>query len=88
MANRWAMYSLLLICIVGVLFFVKNNVQNMSKELSTVRMEIVNEMRDIHILKAEFAYLASPDRVAKLAKKHLNLSPPDSSRILTIASVK
>jgi cell division protein FtsL len=71
-------YLAVVLCLVTVfgLFTVKDNVMTLKTELQEVKKQVQNEEDAIHILKAELAYLGSPERIQKLAEKHLNLEKP------------
>ena len=75
------MSRLLLLCcvviMVGVsaygLFKIKHEVQNQKKDLVEIRRQLANDYRVIHMLEAEWAYVNNPERIKKLAKRHLGL---------------
>ncbi len=60
------------------LFHVKYEVQRLESELHQLNSEIIKEQRQIHVLKAEWAYLNRPERLSALALKHLDLVPMDA----------
>jgi len=63
------------------LYLVKYSVQNIQREVEATRTELAQEKESLHLLKAEWAYLNRPDRLNRLANKHLSLVPLDSKRI-------
>ncbi len=65
--------AMILVMVIYALFFIKNNVQIINYQLSSVTKELVHEQDRIHILKAELAYLSSPSRLRKLSSEYLNL---------------
>ncbi|MBP7190029.1 MAG: hypothetical protein KA998_02130 [Rickettsiaceae bacterium] len=56
------------------LFAIKSEVRDLSYQLSETVKQINEEKNSINILKAEYAYLQSPGRIAKLVDKYLNLT--------------
>lgn len=63
------------------LYLVKYSVQNIQREVDSTRAELAQEKESLHLLKAEWAYLNRPERLQRLASKHLDLVPLDSKRI-------
>jgi cell division protein FtsL len=63
------------------LYLVKYSVQNIQRDVESARNELAQEKESLHLLKAEWAYLNRPDRLQRLAGKHLDLVPLDSKRI-------
>ncbi|MEE8516216.1 MAG: hypothetical protein V3T02_06225 [Alphaproteobacteria bacterium] len=60
------------------LFHVKYEVQRLESELHQLNSEILKEQRQVHVLKAEWAYLNRPSRLSALAHSHLDLVPMDA----------
>jgi len=60
---------------IACLFMVKHNVHGISKEIHRLNNAIMKEKEAIHILHAEWAFLTQPNKLAKLADKHLDLQP-------------
>ena len=52
-----------------------------------LRAEIAQEREAIRILEAEWSLLNQPDRLQKLAKRHLKLGPLRPEQIVDIASL-
>lgn len=65
------------------LFFIKEKVVYMRSELHEVKRQIDNERDSIHILRAEFAYLSDPKRLAKLNNNYLQLSAANTKQIVS-----
>jgi cell division protein FtsL len=57
------------------LFQIKYKVLDLRKDLSEINRQLEQEKEAIHVLKAEWAYLNQPDRLKRLASKHLKLEP-------------
>lgn len=79
----------LFICILGFgaialgLFVVENRVENMRDDLAEIDRQIHADKEAIHVLKAEWAYLTRPERIASLSKQYLKLEPVQSAQIVT-----
>jgi cell division protein FtsL len=61
------------ISVVG-LFQVKYKVYNLKRDLSEINRQLAADRSSIRVLKAEWAYLNKPERVEKLASKHLKMN--------------
>ncbi|XVN43310.1 MAG: hypothetical protein RCG15_03270 [Candidatus Rickettsia vulgarisii] len=55
------------------LFTIKDLVASLHYQIGTVRKQVEAENNQIHILKAEQAYLRAPDRIRTLSNKYLQL---------------
>lgn len=66
------------------LFHVKYQVQRLEEELDLAQRSILHRQESIHILKAEWSYLNRPARLSDLAKRHLDLAPLDSNRLVRL----
>ena len=77
-------YSTLLIVIILTLFSIKSRVITQNKELNWLNSQISQEKNNIQILKAELAYLTTPERINKLQKKYLNLKNIDKRQYQTL----
>lgn len=55
------------------LFVIKDKVGNLQYQLNEINKQVTQETNNIHMLKAEIAYLISPNRLRKLVEAHLNL---------------
>jgi len=73
-----------IIGMVVFLFFIKSKVQNLSKEFAIIESKIIEEIDNIHILKAEFAHLAKPQTIERLAEKNLELQVMNSDQFVSI----
>ena len=77
-------YIAVLIVAISTLFFIKSKVIIQNKELNWLNNQISQEKNNIQILKAEFAYLTTPERINKLQKKYLNLKSLDKNHYQTL----
>jgi cell division protein FtsL len=70
-------------CLITVygLFHIKDRVTTLRAELKEVKKQIESEQDTMHILKAELAYLTSPERLQRLAKSYLDLKTTEVSQM-------
>lgn len=82
--NRIPVYIVLMLCSITVytLFSIKNNVMTIRMELNEVSKQIRYERDSIHLLKAELAYLSSPERLHQLNKRYLSLKETKVSQMI------
>lgn len=59
----------------GVLFHTSQQVNDGRQRLAVINEDIRKEDETIRVLDAEWSYLNQPDRLEKLSKQYLNLSP-------------
>ncbi len=69
------------------LFSIKYQVQDLEQELTQLNKSIFRERQSIHVLKAEWSYLNNPERLAGLARRHLNMGPITPSQLATLEDV-
>ncbi len=67
-----------------LLFYVKQQVREMEKELGLVHRSILDHQVAIQVLKTEWSYLNQPARIAELASRHLGLRPVSAERIIRL----
>lgn len=65
-----------------VLLYTSQSVQKAEDRLAAIQSSAQTETEAIRVLKAEWAYLNSPERLEALAKEFLALKPADPSRII------
>lgn len=58
-----------------MLYHTSDRVNALDRQLRIINTQIEAEQQSLHILKAEWVYLASPTRVAAEAQRHLALQP-------------
>lgn len=73
MKLRYIFALLLLTSCIFSLFQIKFKVQNLHREAMDLRKELEHEKDNIHVLKAEWAYLNQPERLQRLSQKFLDL---------------
>ncbi len=76
-------FFLLFLIVIYILFSVKDNVMVIRMQLREVNKQIQYENDAIHLLKAEFAYLSSPERLQELNNKYLSLKETKISQMIT-----
>lgn len=69
------------------LYLVKYSVQNIQRSVAAARVELAQEKESLHLLNAEWAYLNRPDRLNRLADKHLALVPLSSKQINEVSAL-
>lgn len=68
-------------------YHLKYQVVQRERELSQIRKEILEERQYVHVLEAELAHLARPQRLAKLAKDNTTLEPLKPEMIVSINDI-
>lgn len=63
------------------LYLVKYAVQDVQRDVASLKTQLANEKESLHLLNAEWAYLNRPERLRALADRHLDLVPIDSRQI-------
>lgn len=79
-------FSLVAFMVFGT-FIMKNRVQDLEKELANINTSIKEDVRTIHILKAEWSHLNNPQRLRSLAQKHISLEPVKPEQIISYTSL-
>ena len=77
-------------CAVGVawgVFYLEYAVRNLENELAHSRETYDATVKKIHVLKAEWSYLNRPERLARLARRHLALQPVRTAQIVALDQV-
>ena len=79
---------LAVVCLVGFgMFKVKYQVQALEEEVFKVRKQINAERDAIHVLNAEWSFLAQPLRLAELSKKYLSLAPVSAPQLKQVGDL-
>ena len=77
-----------LTCLVGFgMFVMKNQVQNLENELASINRNIEEDVKTIHILKAEWSHLNNPSRLRALATKHISLNQVKAEQIINYSAL-
>lgn len=82
-----ALCLLLAVALAVVMLTVAHQVQGLEEELGSLRRQIAAERQTLHVLHAEFSYLAEPERVRRLAGAHLGLSPVEPDQLQSFATL-
>ena len=69
------------------LYKLKYEVQQLEDRYADLNRAIIAEQEAIRVLRAEWSYLNSPTRLSALVERHLELAPPDASRVLTLGEI-
>ena len=79
---------LVLVAFVGFgMFKVKYEVMDLEDALARANRAILADQDAIHVLKAEWAFLSQPSRLADLSRRHLDLVPLGASQLGQIATI-
>lgn len=77
-----------LTCLVGFgMFVMKNQVQNLENELASINRNIEEDVKTIHILKAEWSHLNNPSRLRALATKHISPNQVKAEQIINYSAL-
>ena len=75
-------------CLLGFgILIMKNQVQTLEKQLVSINRDIQDDIKTIHVLKAEWSHLNSPARLRKLALKHISLNPVKAEQIINYSAL-
>lgn len=66
------------------LYQVKYEVQHLEHQLSSVRQDIKQDRNALHVLEAEWSYLNRPQRLERLAEKHLEMEPATTKQVASV----
>jgi cell division protein FtsL len=69
------------------LYQVKYEVQRLEEELHQVRSDIRQDRVALHVLEAEWAYLNRPERLQRLASKHLEMGPAGAKQVAAVTAL-
>ncbi|MCK5575923.1 MAG: hypothetical protein KAI28_08900 [Sphingomonadales bacterium] len=72
---------LILVIAVGGIYQLKHMVEAEQRLLQTMRRQYVEDQKAIRVLRAEWAYLNSPEYLEDLAAKHLDLTPTRPTQV-------
>ena len=66
------------------LYSMKYEVQRLESKLLTLHRQLASEREAVQVFRAEWSYLNSPERLEKLALRHLDLTPVSVHRIAAV----
>lgn len=88
MRGRGTLIWVVLAAAVGFgLFHVKYKVQALEEDLARLNAAIIGEQEQLHVLRAEWAYLNRPARLERLSAGHLGLRPLEPEQIRAIGDL-
>jgi cell division protein FtsL len=76
-----------LVALAYVIYEVKYEARAFDREIAVLGKEIEAERDAIAVLRAEWSLLNRPERIERLAKKHLKLAPAEPRQLVTVDSV-
>lgn len=80
--------SMIIAVVLGVTMFTfKYKVKNLENELTTINRQISEDTKAVHILKAEWSHLNSPERLRELNSRISSLSPVKAQQIIDYANL-
>ncbi len=86
-ASAAAMWVIVIGAMAFGLFQSKEAVQAREDELARLNREILASQETVHVLRAEWSYLNRPERLARLAGRHLALGPMTAAQIRPLATL-
>ena len=88
-ARRLTGFLLFLIGVALVvgLYYVKTRAQTARKEAVKLERQIEREEASLRVLRAEIAYLESPERLKDLSAQHLSLAPVSVNDVIRVKDI-
>jgi cell division protein FtsL len=78
---------LALVALAYVIYEGKYEARTLDEDISGLRKEIETERDAVAVLRAEWSLLNRPERIERLAKKHLKLNPARPQQLVTLDTV-
>jgi len=78
---------LALVALAYVIYEGKYEARALDEDIGGLRKEIETERDAVAVLRAEWSLLNRPERIERLAKKHLKLNPARPQQLVTIETV-
>jgi cell division protein FtsL len=69
------------------LYHTSDRTRELDHQLRDIDAAIESEQQTIHVLNAEWVYLANPARVETEAKKHLDLRPTATAQVIALSNL-
>ncbi len=86
--RRSSLFALMISFLLGIgLYHLKHKVANIEKDLRYTRSRILEVKESLHILRAEWGFLNSPQRLQKLNEKYLHLKPVNAKQISSLDGI-
>jgi hypothetical protein len=70
-----------------MLYHTSDRVHALDEQLRSLNAQIEDEQKSLHVLKAEWVYLANPSRVEAETKRHLGIQPTAPNRIAALKNM-
>ena len=67
------------------LLLVSYQVKGLENELAALERAAIAQQEEIHVLNAEWSFLNRPERLARLAERHLDLAPVAPKQMISFA---
>lgn len=78
--------TILFILIIAItwagLFYIKYTVMSIEDRIKIAKAEILKTQKNLHILKAEWKSLITPQRLQRLVKNHLNMQQMEPEQLM------
>lgn len=72
-----------LVALAVVIYEVKYETRSLDQRVAQLRLDLKEERDAIAVLRAEWSHLNRPERLARLARKHLGLKPLGGRQMVT-----
>jgi cell division protein FtsL len=84
--NRFLKFAfpVLALALMISIYVVKYESWHLQREVRQLEAAIEREKNEIVILRAELAYLTRPERIERLARKHLKMRPLEPAQIVVV----
>lgn len=69
------------------MFVIKNRVAGLERELDSINAQIEADQGVLQVLKAEWSFLNTPDRIRKLSERHARMKPIAAGQIKGFAAI-
>lgn len=88
MIKHATLFWMFLSILAGIgLFVLKYEVKSMEKNLANIHSKTLNNLEDVHTLKAEWSHLNQPARLEDLGRRLLKLRPARASQNVDIEDI-
>lgn len=67
---------------------IKNDVQDLERQLASIQNNIQKDIDEIHVLKAEWSMYNTPNRLQKLAQEQLSLKKAKPEQIINYSALQ
>ncbi len=76
-----------LVALAVVIYQVKYQTRALEKQVAELRLGVQKERSAIAVLRAEWSHLNRPERVERLARKHLGLKPLGARQMIALDQI-